>query len=69
MPRDPRTDPRPGDVLILGATHRRVTRVNDHVWYQTWSATTATNLEYGLRPRDWRRDMADAVVASVGETT
>jgi hypothetical protein len=64
--RDPRTDPRPGDVLELGSvTYRVIDRWKDFIHYETdhplgsgWDNMIADQ---------WRRDMARAEVVHHGD--
>ena len=68
--REPRLDPRPGDVLTFGigkATYKVEAVYRFHVEYREWTARAATNLTYMEKLSRWRRDMAAAVVVSVGE--
>ena len=60
--RDPRVDPRPGDVVRTeDGTERRVYRTDSHgtVWYSTQRGGWA------LEPEDWRRQHVTAEIVKV----
>ena len=66
-PRDPRIDPRPGDVLKIGRSIRRVE--GGHSWGNgsvKWSTQARPNrLTVLLDLDEWRRQVARAIVITV----
>ena len=72
--RDPRVDPRPGDVLVWGALHpnnqapdRGGLRIYvDHVGDDTVEYC-CSRMGYAMTLDEWRKDMADAEVLHVAD--
>jgi hypothetical protein len=60
--RDPRTDPRPGDVLEVWEGRRKVTEVNQsHVWSES-----PDGYRSALSPGTWKVVMTNARVVARG---